>query len=193
MNGLWQDVELETIATRTSNHRALVKETLIEANEKVLRSDRSSVNNLDEQFLYAKKLLCRDDPKSDVEAATWLFRAAENGHAQSQNELGVLFTLGIGVSQSDEIAYQCFLKAALQGIAASKYNLGKIFLEGRGRSRDLRLSFRWFMDSAIQGYALAQFYVAFMLSCGLGCEQNSALANYWLSRAGRNRLECRGY
>jgi hypothetical protein len=39
--------------------------------------------------------------QSDVEAARWYRKAADQGHAQAQNNLGTMFEQGRGVAQSD--------------------------------------------------------------------------------------------
>ena len=56
-------------------------------------------------------------PQSYSEAVNWLRKAAEQGHAQAQFNLGVCYALGNGVPQSYTEAVKWFRKAAEQGQA----------------------------------------------------------------------------
>jgi hypothetical protein len=55
--------------------------------------------------------------QSDVEAARWYRKAADQGIAQAQYNLGFMFDQGRGVAQSDVEAARWFRKAADQGFA----------------------------------------------------------------------------
>ncbi len=58
-------------------------------------------------------------------------RLAEQGHAKTQYNLGVLYQKGQGVPQDDAEALQWYRKAAEQGNARAQRRLG--FMYGRGR------------------------------------------------------------
>ena len=62
--------------------------------------------------------------QSDVEAARWFSKAADQGDAQAQYNLGVSFEQGRGVAQSDVKAVRWYRKANDQGHADAQYNLG---------------------------------------------------------------------
>jgi TPR repeat protein len=70
--------------------------------------------------------------KDDVETVKWLRKAAEQGFAEAQNNLGLMCVLGRGVSQDDAEAVKWFRKAAEQGYAAAQFNLGEMRRQGRG-------------------------------------------------------------
>jgi len=53
--------------------------------------------------------------QSDVEAARWYRKAADQGGAAPQLTLGIIFFNGLGVAQSDVEAAQWYCKAADQG------------------------------------------------------------------------------
>jgi hypothetical protein len=59
----------------------------------------------------------RGVPQSDVEAARWCRKAADQGIAQAQNNLGIMFDKGRGVAPNDVEAARRCRKAADQGIA----------------------------------------------------------------------------
>ena len=56
-------------------------------------------------------------PQSDAEAVKWYRKAAEQGHAAAQNNLGAMYANGQGVARSDAEAVKWFRKAAEQGYA----------------------------------------------------------------------------
>jgi TPR repeat protein len=57
--------------------------------------------------------------KDAVQAVHWFRKAAEQGHAQSQYNLGVMYANGVGVKKDVVQAVHWFRKAAEQGHAQS--------------------------------------------------------------------------
>jgi hypothetical protein len=55
--------------------------------------------------------------QSYTEAAKWYRKAAEQGHAEAQVQLGVLYSNGLGVAANTAEATKWLLKAAEQGHA----------------------------------------------------------------------------
>ena len=70
--------------------------------------------------------------KDDAEAEKWYRKAAEQGIAEAQNNLGLMCVLGRGVPQDDAEAVKLFRKAAKQGYAPAQNNLGEMRRQGRG-------------------------------------------------------------
>ncbi len=64
--------------------------------------------------------------EDESEAAKWYRRAAEQGHAGAQYELGVCYYDGEGVEENEEEALKWFRKAAAQGNADAKKKLQEI-------------------------------------------------------------------
>ena len=48
-------------------------------------------------------------PKDNVEAVTWYRKAANQGHAEAQGQLGVMYANGLGVTQNnvEAVAWYC--------------------------------------------------------------------------------------
>jgi TPR repeat protein len=61
--------------------------------------------------------------QSDVEAARWCRKAADQGYADAQHNLGFMFSRGRGVAQSDVKAVRWYRKAADQGHANAQHEL----------------------------------------------------------------------
>jgi TPR repeat protein len=98
------------------------------------------------------------------EAAAWFRKAAYQGYAESENELGVMFALGQGLPQDFAEAVKWFRKAADKGSATGQFNLGQAYSQGRGVPQDDDLAETWFRKAAEQGYAAAQNNLAMLLT-----------------------------
>ncbi len=63
---------------------------------------------------------------------------AEQGDANAQYNLGVMYNHARGVPQDYEKAFHWYSKAAEQGHASAQYNLGLMYELGQGRPGGLR-------------------------------------------------------
>lgn len=86
------------------------------------------------QFDKAQKAYCK---KRYKKAVNWLRKAAEQGNAAAQNNLGCCYDSGQGVEQNYIEAVQWFMKAVEQGDAFAQCNLGFCYIEGHGVERNL--------------------------------------------------------
>ena len=74
--------------------------------------------------------------RDDAEAVSWYRKAAEQGSARAQLNLGVMYGQGRGVAASDAAAFQWIRMAATQNLAIAQNNLGFLYERGRGVARD---------------------------------------------------------
>lgn len=86
------------------------------------------------QFDKAQKAYCK---KRYKKAVNWLRKAAEQGNAAAQNNLGCCYKSGQGVEQNYIEAVQWYMKAVEQGDAFAQCNLGFCYIEGQGVERNL--------------------------------------------------------
>jgi TPR repeat protein len=86
----------------------------------------------------------RGVPKVRADAVTSVRKAAENGDADAQNNLGDLYAKGQGVPQDYSEAVKWIRRAARQGNAKAQNNLGVMYREGRGVPQDHILAYMWF-------------------------------------------------
>jgi len=89
-------------------------------------------------------------------AAGWFYRAAEQGYADAQFNLGLLYANGDGVAQDMEEAAELFMLAAEQGHVDAENNLGAMYYTGEGVARDEQKAIEWFEKAAAQGNEEAQ-------------------------------------
>ena len=89
----------------------------------------------------------------DIEA---LRRAADQGDADAQYNLGVMYSNGEGVPQDFTQAMAWYRQAADQGDAGAQYNLGVMYANGEGVPEDDAQAVAWYRQAADQSYAPAQ-------------------------------------
>jgi uncharacterized protein len=90
-------------------------------------------------------------PQNFKRASLWFRKAAEQGHAGAQVNLGTLYFLGRGVSESDQEALFWFRKAAAQRDALAFAKLGRMYEQGRGVPQDFVQAHMWYNLSAAHG------------------------------------------
>ena len=76
---------------------------------------------------------------------------AEDGHADAQYGLGVMYHKGQGVLQDYKTAVRWYTLAAEQGDADAQYNLGGMFYKGQGVIQDDVYAHMWFNIAAASG------------------------------------------
>jgi len=91
------------------------------------------------------------DKNNYSEAAIYFKKAAEQGHAFAQSNLGFMYENGQGVIQDYKQAIPWYRKAAEQGHANAQYNLGLMYAKGQGVTQDNKQAYVWFSISAISG------------------------------------------
>jgi hypothetical protein len=90
-------------------------------------------------------------PQDFAEALRWYRKAAEQGFAPAQNNLGALYWMGEGVPQDRAEAVRWHRKAAEQGDPNAQYNLGTSLAYGRGVPKDLQEAYVWLSLAAAHG------------------------------------------
>ncbi len=80
----------------------------------------------------------------------WL-ALAQQGHAEAQFNLGVMYENGLGVQKDHAQASKWFKKAAEQGLKEAQNNLGKNYAQGRGLEQDYIRAYKWLSLAAEQG------------------------------------------
>jgi len=84
-----------------------------------------------------------------------IVKAAEQGDANIQVQLGAMYLLGQGVPQDNAKALAWYSKAAEKGHANAQYDLGLIYSEGKSVSQDYVEAHKWFSLAAVQGVRMA--------------------------------------
>ena len=77
--------------------------------------------------------------------------AAEQGDAEAQLRLGVMYANGEGVLKDPAEAIRWYRLAAEQGHASAQYNLGVMYANGQGGPQDFLLAHMWFNIAGSNG------------------------------------------
>ena len=99
-------------------------------------------------LLYAQGKGVSKDPSLAMES---LLRAAGNGHAVAQLNLGTHYNKGKWVEENPSLAAQWWRRASEQGIVSAQYNLATLYLLGRGVELDMSEARHWFEQAAKAG------------------------------------------
>ena len=121
--------------------------------------------------------------KSIEEARGWYEKAAAQGNAMAQHNLGVLYANGNGVPQDYVMARQWYEKAAAQGYAGAQNNLGWLYRYGSGVPQDYAMARQWYEKAAAQDNVEAQHSLGVLYQNGWGVPQDYAMARQWYEKA----------
>jgi TPR repeat protein len=137
------------------------------------------------------------------EAVKWYRKAAEQGFAVAQSNLGVMYDLGQGVVQDYKEAVKWYRKSAEQGNAKAQNNLALMYGQGKGVEKDYKKAAKWFckaaekgdekhikrcLDFVGRGSVETQFKLGKMFQQGQGVAQDDNKAARWICGAAEKGL-----
>jgi len=112
--------------------------------EKTLRPDDPVLEKL-------RQSIRDNNQKAEAEAARWYREAADQGHADAQTELGVMYFTGEGVTRDYAEAVRWYRKAADQGYAIAQTSLALLYDNGLGVAKDYVQAHMWYSLAVAQG------------------------------------------
>jgi TPR repeat protein len=121
--------------------------------------------------------------KDYPEALSWFHKAADQGHAGAQTDIGALYGYGWGVPQDYAQAMSWYRKAAEQGYAGAQNNIGVLYESGLGVPQDYTQAVTWFRKAADQGLASAQNDLGRAYYNSWGVTEDYAQAMFWWRKA----------
>lgn len=110
----------------------------------------------------------------EAEAAKWFLKAAEQGYAEAQYEIGTLYNIGQGVPEDEEKAYVWLKKAATQGLPDAQSEFGR-FLE----FKDIGEAIKFYRELAEKGDAHSQARLADLYAGGDRVPKDDVEAFKW--------------
>ena len=125
------------------------------------------------------------DDKNTKEKFEELKKAAEQGHADAQCNLGVCYEKGYGVEKDLKQAVEWWTKAAEQGHVTAQYNLGVAYVNAYGVEKDLKQAVKWYKKAAEQGNAKAQCNLGVCYNNGDGVKKDLEEAVKWYKKAAK--------
>ncbi len=118
-----------------------------------------------------------------TEAVKWYRKAADQGYAGAQCNLGLCYDNGNGVTQSYTEAVKWYRKAADQGSVYAQCNLGYCYEMGNGVTQSYTEAVKWYRKAADQGHARAQSNLGYCYDKGNGVTQSYTEAVKWFRKA----------
>jgi TPR repeat protein len=144
----------------------------------------------DQMDSYAERMINADKyAQKQADDARATQKAAEQGNAIAQFNLGILYGQGKGVPQDYPKAAFWYRKAAEQGNANAQLNLGNAYRTGQGVTRDDAEAVVWYRKAAEQGDAAAQWSLGVSYEYGQGVPQSYADAYFWLDIAALGKFD----
>ncbi|MDR2292925.1 MAG: SUMF1/EgtB/PvdO family nonheme iron enzyme [Prevotellaceae bacterium] len=123
------------------------------------------------------------------EAAKWYRKAAEQGDATAQCDLGTLYQEGRGVSKDYDEALKWYHKSAAQGFATAQYEIGNMYHFGQGVLTDHVEAIKWYYKAAEQGLKEAQYNLGCQFAKGEGISKDMSKAiSFWEKAAEQGYL-----
>lgn len=105
--------------------------------------------------------------KGDYESAykLWL-PLAEEGDANAQNYLGIMYSLGLGIKRDYKKSLDWYERAAKAGNADAQRNFGDMINFGRGTQKDNYQAYKWYFAASQQGNKKAETQIAVIAASG---------------------------
>ena len=96
---------------------------------------------------------------AESDELTKLKRSAEQGNAEAQYKLGLMYDIGKEVDQDYQKAFKWYEKSANQGLASSQSKLGSMYRYGKGVDINHSKASQWYWKAAEQGDQDAQYHL----------------------------------
>jgi TPR repeat protein len=104
----------------------------------------------------AQHWLGENGSMNDAEAVKWFRLAAEQGHAGSLHNLGVVYSGRVPALKDKAEAVKWFRKSTEKGSVDAQYELGKMYRDGEGVPEDDVESYAWFSVAVANGNGIAR-------------------------------------
>jgi len=134
------------------------------------------------QLLMGAYYIFEIDGRDVVQAVSWYRKAADQGNASAQVNLGAIYRGDYRRVAKDLVeAAKWYRKAAAQGDALGQFYLGSCYAKGEGVAQDMPQAVEWTRKSADQGEVMAQvalgdYYLGKRSESGL-CDPRAAAAS----------------
>jgi len=124
------------------------------------------------------------EAKNFSQALALLGPIAEQGHADAQYRMAIMYQNGLGVVRNELLAMKWMIASANQDFALAQHGLGFMYMEGDCAPKNGGKAVSWFTRAAEQGMAGSQTTLAMMYQTGNGVEKDPEQARKWYAMAG---------
>ena len=122
--------------------------------------------------------------RDDAEAVKWYRKAADQGYAPAQCQLGFIYDKGRREQGNNSEAVKWYRKAADQGYSQAQNNLGILYQHGReGAVQDYSEAAKWYRRAAELGHKGGMYNLGVLYENGWGVVQDYSQALAWYTKA----------
>jgi TPR repeat protein len=122
-------------------------------------------------------------PENKTTAANLYRKAADQGSAAGQANLGTIYETGEGLPQDHAASVIWYRKSAEQGYSRGQYLLARMYDFGQGVLEDKETALTWYKKAAEQGYVYAEAKLGEMYRFGVGTPVEKEAAAFWYRKA----------
>lgn len=108
---------------------------------------------------------------------------AEEGDADAQYDLGMMYIDGRGVAQDSAEAVKLYRMSAEQGYVVAQNMLGALYQDGIRVAQDYAEAAKWYRRAAEQGHGPSQYSLGEMYKNELGVTQDFVTVHMWFNIA----------
>jgi TPR repeat protein len=123
------------------------------------------------------------ETKDYSQALVWYQKAAAQGNANAQNNLGVMYANGWGVPMNLAQAVLWYRKAADQGDVTAETNLGNHYKNGIGVAMDNAQALLWYQKAAAKNDMKAEYNLGVFYQYGYGVTKDLVQARAWYQKS----------
>jgi hypothetical protein len=113
------------------------------------------------------------------EAVKWFTKAAEQGNADGEYGVGVMYQLGRGGPQDTSSAIRWFELAAKQGKVEAQFQLARIYDASEGPTKNPAMAAKYYQQAAAKDQPTAEMRLAQMYETGQGVTQDYTTSMKW--------------
>lgn len=133
-------------------------------------------SNYDADFQAGNRFYERKDYAN---ALPYFQKAAEGGNVDAQNNLGVMYHYGEGMTKDFSKAAEWYRRAAEKNFVKAQFNLGVLYQD----MEDYASAIYWYKKAAEQGHAKSQTNLGTLYYYGVGIMKDENVAMSWYSKA----------
>lgn len=189
----WQDESITLTKLQQEKKNINVKILQIEEQRVLVQQQRERQQEIkkkpveikpDYEAIYQEGISFTTQEKYDL-AIVKFQQSADQGHAPSQNKLGVFYLKAYSVNKDYKQSIEWFTKAANQNNMRAQDNLGLMYFKGYGTRKSFDKSFYWYSKAANQGYADSQGILGALYEYGRGVKKSNYIAVQWYKKAAK--------
>ncbi len=155
------------VAAKTGNQNAKRKKSIV--SQRMTPAQIRIAQDLSTKWL--QNQYCWDSDMGDCK------KKAEQGNADVQYNLGIMYDQGQRVPQDYKEAIKWYTKSAKQGHAEAQNALGLVYAHGKSVPPDYSKAVTWYRKAAEQGVANAQYELGLLYAQGQAVRRDFVMAH----------------